>query len=42
MVEPDSWLLTIGRVFDAIPDLATPAQVQGSLREILEDPSLRV
>ena len=42
MVEPDSWLVTIGRVFDAIPDLATPAQVQGSLREILEDPSLRV
>ncbi len=42
MVEPDSWLDTIARIFDAIPDLATPAQVQGSLREILEDPRLRV
>jgi signal transduction histidine kinase len=42
MVEPDSWLDTIARIFHAIPDLATPAQVQGSLREILEDPTLRV
>ena len=42
MVETSSWLDTIGRIFDAIPDLATPAQVQESLREILEDPSLRV
>jgi signal transduction histidine kinase len=42
MVEAVSWLDTIGRIFDAIPDLATPAQVQRSLREILEDPALRV
>ena len=42
MVEVDSWLATMGRVFDAIPDLATPDQVQGALREILGDPSLCV
>ena len=37
-----SWLETIRRIFDAIPDLATPAEVQASLRDILEDPSLGV
>jgi signal transduction histidine kinase len=42
MVEESSWLETIRRIFDAVPDLATPAQVQGSLREILEDPGLCV
>ena len=36
------WLDTIGRIFDAVPDLATPAQVQDGLREILEDPELSV
>jgi len=36
------WLDTIGRIFDAVPDLATPAQVQDGLREILEDPELCV
>jgi signal transduction histidine kinase len=37
-----SWLDTIGRVFQAIPDLATPEQVQSALREILDDPALRL
>ena len=42
MADAASWLETFGRIFDAIPDLATPAQVQGALREILEDPDLHV
>ena len=42
MGEAGSWLETIGRVFHAIPDLASPAQVQSALREILDDPALRV
>jgi signal transduction histidine kinase len=42
VVEAPTWLDTIERIFDAIPDLATPAQVQGSLREILDDPALCV
>jgi len=37
-----SWLDTIGRVFHVIPDLATPDQVQSALREILDDPALRL
>lgn len=37
-----SWLDTIGRVFQAIPDLATPEEVQSALREILDDPELRL
>jgi signal transduction histidine kinase len=37
-----SWPATIRRIFDTIPDLATPVQVEDALREILEDPSLRV
>jgi len=37
-----SWLDTIGQVFQAIPDLATPEQVQSALREILDDPELLV
>ena len=36
-MEASAWLDTIGRIFAAVPDLATPAQVQESLREILED-----
>jgi signal transduction histidine kinase len=42
MVPRESWLDTIRRIFDSIPDLASPAQVEGSLREILGDPGLRV
>ena len=41
-MEASAWLDTIGRIFAAVPDLATPAQVQESLREILEDPGLCV
>ncbi len=37
-----SWLDTIGRVFQVIPDLATPEQVQSALREILDDPALEL
>ena len=36
------WLDTIGRVFQVIPDLATPEQVEAALRDILDDPALRV
>ena len=32
----------IGRIFHVIPDLATPEQVQESLREILDDPGLEL
>ena len=42
MSEVASWLDTIGRVFHWIPDLATPPQVESALREILEDPDLRL
>jgi signal transduction histidine kinase len=42
MVQGDSWLDTIGRIFDSIPDLASPAQVESALREILGDPALQV
>ena len=42
MSEVASWLDTIARVFHWIPDLATPEQVQSTLREILEDPDLRL
>ena len=42
MRDARSWLETIGRIFRAIPDLATPAEVQAALRGILDDPSLRV
>jgi len=37
-----SWLDTIGQVFHVIPDLATPEEVQAALREILDDPGLRL
>jgi signal transduction histidine kinase len=37
-----NWLDTIGRIFSAIPDLATPREVQSALREILEDPGLNL
>jgi signal transduction histidine kinase len=37
-----SWLDTIGRVFEGIPDLATPGEVETALAEILEDPGLEL
>ena len=37
-----TWLDTIGRIFSAIPDLATPDEVQSALREILDDPGLHL
>jgi len=37
-----AWLNAIGQIFHVIPDLATPHEVQSSLREILEDPSLEL
>jgi signal transduction histidine kinase len=40
--EGPAWLDAIGRIFSVIPDLATPEQVQSSLREIREDSSLEV
>ena len=42
MADAASWLETIRRIFDAIPDLATPAEVQNALREILDDPGMRI
>ena len=42
MSEVASWLDTISRVFHWIPDLATPPEVESTLREILEDPDLRL
>ena len=40
--EVASWLDTIARIFNWIPDLATPEQVQSALREILDDPGLEL
>jgi signal transduction histidine kinase len=37
-----SSLDAVWQIFNAIPDLATPEQVQSSLREILDDPSLEL
>jgi signal transduction histidine kinase len=37
-----SWTDSIGQIFRLIPDLATPAEVQSSLRVILEDPTLEI
>jgi signal transduction histidine kinase len=42
MSEVASWLDTIARVFHWIPDLATPPEVESALREILDDPDLRL
>ena len=36
------WVDAVGRIFSAIPDLATPEQVQAGLREILDDASLEL
>ena len=37
-----NWLDTIGRIFSAIPDLASPREVQTALRTILDDPGLHL
>jgi signal transduction histidine kinase len=37
-----SWPDAVGQIFAAIPDLATPAQVQAALRDILNDPGLEL
>jgi signal transduction histidine kinase len=37
-----AWVDAIGQIFSVIPDLATPEQVQSSLREILDDPVLEM
>jgi len=37
-----SWIDTIGQIFRLIPDLAEPSEVQSSLREILDDPTLEI
>jgi signal transduction histidine kinase len=37
-----TWLERIGGIFDAIPDLAEPREVQAALREILDDPGLHL
>ena len=42
MSEVVTWLDTIGRVFEGIPDLAAPDEVEAALSEILEDPLLEL
>lgn len=42
MSDGPSWLNVIGQIFHVIPDLATPEQVQTSLRGILDDPTLEL
>jgi signal transduction histidine kinase len=37
-----SWPAAFGRIFDTIPDLASPREVQTSLRAILGDPSVEL
>ncbi|HSI98267.1 MAG TPA: hypothetical protein VK926_07885, partial [Gaiellaceae bacterium] len=37
-----SWFDAIGKIFHVIPDLATPDEVQESLRGILDDPTLEL
>jgi len=37
-----AWLSAIGQIFHVIPDLATPEQVETSLRQILDDPTLEL
>jgi signal transduction histidine kinase len=36
------WVDAVGQIFSVIPDLASPEQVERSLREILEDPQLEM
>jgi signal transduction histidine kinase len=42
MTTAPAWLDAIGQIFHRIPDLAKPEEVQSSLREILEDPTLEI
>lgn len=42
MTTGTSWLDTLGQIFHVIPDLATPKQVEASMREILDDPALEL
>jgi signal transduction histidine kinase len=42
VTSPLSLLDAVGQIFTLIPDLATPEQVQASLREILADPTLEL
>jgi signal transduction histidine kinase len=42
MSSAPSWQDAVGGIFRLIPDLATPEQVQTSLRSILEDPTLEL
>lgn len=42
MTEAPSWIDAVGRIVHVIPDLASPEQVQDSLRVILEDPTLEL
>jgi signal transduction histidine kinase len=42
MTTAPTWLDTIGQIFRLIPDLAEPDEVQRSLREILDDPTLEI
>ena len=42
MTTAPTWLETIGQIFRLIPDLAEPDEVQRSLREILDDPTLEI
>jgi signal transduction histidine kinase len=37
-----SWVDTIDQIFHRIPDLAAPEEVQDSLRQILDDPTLEI
>src|SRR5690348_6285450 len=42
MSDATSPLVALWGIFDAIPDLATPEQVEETLRSILEDPTLEM
>jgi signal transduction histidine kinase len=42
VTETSSPLDALGRIFHVIPDLAAPEEVQSSLREILDDPTLEL
>jgi signal transduction histidine kinase len=42
MTTAPNWVDAIGQIFHRIPDLAQPAEVQSSLREILDDPTLEI
>ena len=42
MATAPAWIDTIGQIFRLIPDLAEPAEVQSSLREIFDDPTVEI